>query len=621
MPISQAFSVGNKPNDYSTPQDFGAAGDGVTDDTTAFTSLISAGGNIHIPAGLYRITSPLSTSAAEEDALLIEGAGMSNTVLMFESGSGVSLLGTGNTISNLSIVDGNSYSTKPTSTTQAIQAGIVQGNITPGTVGLRLDRNHTRATNVLVMGFAEGRKITNTKFYMVFDKVRTQKNLTGMVCGSGPATDTPNFSASHDCYDGNNFEKNIHLISGFHQFTDCSSELCDAYDANNSNYPNGGIMIEPSSRGIFERCYWEEINVYNFSQFTKVHNPQNIWNMLTFAPSEITSSHNGIASKNLVTPSWVDPWSMSGATIDTSSTNLEDGSRYAEITVNGGSGTAKIAYTEWNTDVLGMLPRSASNIAFKVFVGFKVKLETSNFTTEFPFFRLQMEDAGNGRHTGNSNASVLTDNLANYTTNSLVGDTITNVTDGSSGTVTANTATTITATLSGGTNNDWDFSDQYTLSDKQVFYAETPTRTMVFSDDAFRNDAADGNGTATDTGTNLLIDSGANFTSYVCKGALVYNLANGKRAFVQSVDSDTQLTLSDDIFDSTSGYWIKAWQYIGAFFSVRNTFVTGNPLNRLRLELTLESQSVDCSASNRILKVSDPEVRILYETKGKSIAI
>lgn len=68
-----------------------------------------------------------------------------------------------------------------------------------------------------------------------------------------------------------------------------------------------------------------------------------------------------------------------------------------------------------------------------------------------------------GTHDGSNNASVLTDSGASWTVNGLVGRVIKNTTDGSEGTITANTATTITATLSGGTDNDWDTGDSYSF--------------------------------------------------------------------------------------------------------------------------------------------------------------
>ena len=66
-----------------------------------------------------------------------------------------------------------------------------------------------------------------------------------------------------------------------------------------------------------------------------------------------------------------------------------------------------------------------------------------------------------GTHTGSDNQSTLTDSTQAWDTNALVGLTIWNLTDDSSGTITANTATTITATLAGGTENDWDTGDEY----------------------------------------------------------------------------------------------------------------------------------------------------------------
>lgn len=69
-----------------------------------------------------------------------------------------------------------------------------------------------------------------------------------------------------------------------------------------------------------------------------------------------------------------------------------------------------------------------------------------------------------GRHDGAANAPVLTNTNAAWTIDEHIGKTLTNVTDGSSTVVTSNTATTITGVLSGGTDNDWDISDVYRIS-------------------------------------------------------------------------------------------------------------------------------------------------------------
>jgi len=73
-------------------------------------------------------------------------------------------------------------------------------------------------------------------------------------------------------------------------------------------------------------------------------------------------------------------------------------------------------------------------------------------------------DRYKGTHDGADDAAVLTDSSAAWLPDELVGLTISNTTDGSSGTITANTATTVTATLSGGTDNDWDIGDSYTIN-------------------------------------------------------------------------------------------------------------------------------------------------------------
>jgi len=68
-----------------------------------------------------------------------------------------------------------------------------------------------------------------------------------------------------------------------------------------------------------------------------------------------------------------------------------------------------------------------------------------------------------GSHTGANNQPTLSDTMQSWAVNELVGKTIVNETDDSIGIITANTAQTVTATLSGGTDNDWDTSDVYSI--------------------------------------------------------------------------------------------------------------------------------------------------------------
>ena len=69
-----------------------------------------------------------------------------------------------------------------------------------------------------------------------------------------------------------------------------------------------------------------------------------------------------------------------------------------------------------------------------------------------------------GSHSGATNATVLTDSTASWTTDEWVGYWIKNVTDGSAGEIVSNTATTITVDdLYGGTSNDWVAADVYNI--------------------------------------------------------------------------------------------------------------------------------------------------------------
>lgn len=69
-----------------------------------------------------------------------------------------------------------------------------------------------------------------------------------------------------------------------------------------------------------------------------------------------------------------------------------------------------------------------------------------------------------GEYTAAGHATIMTDANAHFVAGELVGLTIENVTDGSSGVVTANNETTVTvAALAGGTANAWATLDVYSI--------------------------------------------------------------------------------------------------------------------------------------------------------------
>jgi len=73
-------------------------------------------------------------------------------------------------------------------------------------------------------------------------------------------------------------------------------------------------------------------------------------------------------------------------------------------------------------------------------------------------------DVTGGFHTGGMGVAVLTDANNHFIVNELVGLTVVNQTDGSSGVITANTLNTVTAVLAGGIANVWNTNDVYYIN-------------------------------------------------------------------------------------------------------------------------------------------------------------
>jgi len=529
---------------------FGGGAGGVTDNLAAFNACKALKQPINYGQGVYYHSTKISTSASESAALIIRGAGMSQTVLMFRGTDGLELLGTGNALRDLCIVDGDSFASLPTDTSDAVDPRPVRVSIDASVIGLRMDRNNIVVDNVWIRGFGIGRKFSNTKFYMSNYKVRTDSNLIGMQFGSGFATDSPNFNFSYSCYDGNNFQRNIHGQSGFHVFVNQSSELCDDYAADNSNFPDGGIWIEPKAHAVFDKPYIEEINIYNSSDKTVFDKVSNIWDAVCFRPTRFYDLVFGRRSENLIQPPWRQSWRAQAdgsVSIDNDPDNIAGGKRYTRLTASGAGGVSKVVFSHWNDSVRGITPQGIDNLEIKVYAGFWVRVVSGTFTDGDPFFRPQFEDTSSN-----------------------------------------------------------------------LFYSNEPARLVVHDDDDGFNRARTGaSGTTTGATTDKLVDSGATFTSSVMVGMEVENTADKSKSKIVSIDSNTELTLDDDIFVSGEAYDIPGWQYMASLHTLRGggSFATGNPLSRCRLTIEVESSATDCSSTNRIIDISEPELR-LFTSQG-----
>ncbi len=129
----------------------------------------------------------------------------------------------------------------------------------------------------------------------------------------------------------------------------------------------------------------------------------------------------------------------------------------------------------------------------------------------------------------------LIDSGASFLTTAAVGDVVKNTT--------ASTSTTIIRVV----------------SDTELSIAANrfPTTGDGYSVERFDGSAVNASGTTTSTTALKLVDSGASFLSTVNEGDLVINTTDTQHSYVVSVDSDTELTIYDDIFVSGEGYQIE----------------------------------------------------------------
>jgi hypothetical protein len=107
-----------------------------------------------------------------------------------------------------------------------------------------------------------------------------------------------------------------------------------------------------------------------------------------------------------------------------------------------------------------------------------------------------------GTHTGSNNVQTLSDDNASFPTegHGLEGRTVYNTSDSSSCVITANTGSTITCSLSGGSEDDWDYNDNY------IVYAKSSAYNVVRGN-TFRSDGGASGDDRVDTHVMILKNS------------------------------------------------------------------------------------------------------------------
>jgi len=96
-------------------------------------------------------------------------------------------------------------------------------------------------------------------------------------------------------------------------------------------------------------------------------------------------------------------------------------------------------------------------------------------------------------------------------------------------------------------------------------------------------------GTASSTTAFKLIQSGQNFLTTVLPGMVIHNITDGTYSYVSSVDSDTQLTIEDDIIASGESYEIYGTRYGWAF---ARSLTQQQTMQQLMSQLCYESHAI-----------------------------
>ena len=158
-----------------------------------------------------------------------------------------------------------------------------------------------------------------------------------------------------------------------------------------------------------------------------------------------------------------------------------------------------------------------------------------------------------GIHTGAVHATIMTDANAHFRDSSLIGLTINNVTDGSTGVITANTETTATAILVGGVANQWATNDIYTIPGAGLDLIAGPS-TLALTVDARYNAAAalglrvhvrsSPTGAAIGTHTAIpnaviMTDAAAHFVPNALIGLRINNVTDGSSGVITANTENT----------------------------------------------------------------------------------
>lgn len=224
------------------------------------------------------------------------------------------------------------------------------------------------------------------------------------------------------------------------------------------------------------------------------------------------------------------------------------------MTIASAGGVAKTLVSQWNSTVRGIKPREKGQ-EFRIKWGLWVRYATDNFSTEKPEVSIRVKDVLGGDY---------------------------NITDAAKMNIFGN-------------------GDYGETKVNAIGYTGTINSVVV---------------STTNPRNTIITSTSATFTDQVKVGMFVVNTTAGSRlgakAVIKSVNSNSSITVDGDSFDALDTFTIEAWQYIGGLHSIQNDLVTGDALESIRMQISLETTAADCSSSNRIIDISEPSIEFMY---------
>lgn len=226
--------------DYVTPQMFGAACDGVTDDTEAFQSAIDSGKLIFVPAGEYKI----NTITFIQHTRMI-GAGMSKTKVLSDVSDYCILIPKNadhSEISDMTFTSGIIIGETGTATVQDMNVRLTDVQVIDGGEGVKINHRGCILTRVRVGNSLRGIWLPNTD--CILDSCIVSSVQTFGILVSQPNNLITNCKVFLAGLDTNGYYPAFKIVGAFNRVIGCEAQQnrCE------------GFYIQNAHGSIFDGC-------------------------------------------------------------------------------------------------------------------------------------------------------------------------------------------------------------------------------------------------------------------------------------------------------------------------------------------------------------------------------